>query len=736
MHRRAVFFALLLAACTQAPPPKVAPPPPQPNALTKAVSVSRTIAEPRIRVGLLSNQGSVTFPRVDGGYYLIGDSGAWTLQRGFTDSAPVAEATLRYAVQVSAVSDKASAEALVERLRSEMQMRADSVFDPAAGLYKVLVGDFPDSASAQPVRDQLATAGYGQTLVVPRPGDQPFPREHRIVDDEGARATIAGQSLLVLPITAETVTIDGKPYRTAARVFLNSRGQFNIINELNLEDYLRGVVPAEMGPKIFDEIEALEAQAIAARTYAVRNLGQFRSEGYDICPGPACQAYKGFSGEETMTDTAVHDTAGLILTYQGAPIDALFTSTCGGETSDVGVMFPGRNEPYLKHVRCVELDMLTLDGRRDGPPIDELQMDGELFAAAAHLAVPTRLTAAAVSDAVNAARRLAGMAPAPGAPASARRGDVLRYLAAAFHFADYAGAVTLPEDRDYFFPQSAVARAPVVYAAAAFLIKYGFVPTETIDGMDLDAPASAAEVGGILESWLRKHEAIDEQSGKLLTVNGRQIALKSGGKTTSFTLPAGIPIFRRLGDRYREYKSAPVMIGDRAFVERDARKIPVALIMQGSTDGASFDRTSSFAGWTRSYRADELVASIGRRNPIRQLLGLRSLSFDAAHRVMELEVTAEGGRTFVLRGLPIRWSLNLPDNLFVMEKSTDPDGVARYTFYGKGWGHGVGMCQVGAYGMAFRGFTFDKILKWYYTGVEIEPMQQGSAVRPSASRNP
>ena len=160
-----------------------------------------------------------------------------------------------------------------------------------------------------------------------------------------------------MPVSADTLTIIDKPYRTAARVFINARGTYNVINELNLEDYLRGVVPAEMGSKIYDEVEALKAQAIAARTYAVRNLGQFKREGYDICAGPACQAYNGFSGEEALTDRAVRETAGLVATYNGQPIDALYTATCGGETSDVGTMFPGRNEPYLKRVRCVEDDV-------------------------------------------------------------------------------------------------------------------------------------------------------------------------------------------------------------------------------------------------------------------------------------------------------------------------------------------------------------------------------------------
>ena len=118
-------------------------------------------------------------------------------------------------------------------------------------------------------------------------------------------------------------------------------------------------------------------------------------------------------------------------------------------------------------------------------------------------------------------------------------------------------------------------------------------------------------------------------------------------------------------------------------------------------------------------RADELVTTINRRQPIRELRGIRPLVVDDSQRIAEMEFTAEGGRTFVLKGLPIRWSLNVPDNLFVFDRTSDPDGMDRYTFYGKGWGHGTGMCQVGSYGMAFRGFTFDRILTHYYTGVAV-----------------
>jgi stage II sporulation protein D len=754
MKRLAV--VVLFVACTTAPPQQttVAPPPPakSPNALTPVASVARTIQDPRIKVGMLSDQTTVSFPRVAGGYYLITDAGASTLRRGFTLTAPLGESAARYAVQVSAISDDTSANALAEKLRAENAgLRVDVLFDPAGGVRRVIAGDFASTTAANPLREQLSSRGYGQNLlVIRRPTDQPFERRLRLVDDEGDTATLTAPSVLVLPVEAETILIDKKPYRTAARVFINSRGLFNIINELNLEDYLRGVVPAELGSRIYDELEAQKAQTIAARTYAVKRMGDFRTEGYDICPGPACQAYNGFSGEEPLADQAIKETAGLIATYNGEPIDALFTSTCGGETSDVGVMFPGRNEPYLKAARCVEMEMKTLAGRADNPVmLTEAQVNGRMFAAVAGLPdagsswsareVEQAVTAATslikfdarnattASPGSEASRPFGVTAPAqpqtiPLRAASSRRGDVLTYLGAVFGFDRYAAVVTLPEDRKYWFPQTSDADA-TAYRAAGFLLKFGFIPSQDIDRIDLTAAMPRDELYSLLGTWLRKHGTFTEITGKIAALDGRDLALKAEGKITHYTLPANIPVFRRLGDRLQEYASVPVMIGDRAFVYADPKKVPVAVIVNANYDGASFDRTSSFANWTRSFRADELVTSINRRNPIKQLGGIRPLVVDKSQRIAEMEVTAEGGRTFVLKGLPVRWSLNVPDNLFVFEKSVDSDGMDRYTFYGKGWGHGIGMCQVGAYGMAFRGWKFDQILKRYYTGIEIRAMK-------------
>ena len=743
MKRTAVALSLLVfAACASAPPaPPSRPPvvmpavtpvaPPSPparsaNAMTPVATVAKAIAEPRIRVGIVNDQATVTFPRVAGGYYIVSDAGSAMIRRGFTMTAPVPDAPAHYAVQVSAISDITSANALAEKLRADTQQRVDAVLDTAGTAYRVIAGDFTTSNDAQPLRDQLTQRGYGTNLlIVKRPTDQIFEKKHQIVDDEGERTTLAGESVLIMPVSADTLTIGDKVYRTAARVFINARGTYNVINELNMEDYLRGVVPAEMGPKIYDELEALKAQAIAARTYAVRNLGQFRREGYDICAGPACQAYDGIMHEEALTDRAVRETAGLVATYNGKPIDALYTATCGGETSDVGTMFPGRNEPYLKRVRCVEDEVLTIAGRADSGLLTEQQVNARLFAAIAGLPdAGTSWSAREVAQAVTAAMQKLHFDPrSTAAPVSSRRGDVLAYLAATLDFDRYSTVVTMPEDRGYYFPQSA-AKETTPYRAAAFLIKFGFLPAEGIDRLDMNAAMPREELYGLLGSWIRKHGLISDATGKIVTIAGRDLTLKIDGKPTRFTLPANTPVFRKINDRYQEYRSAPVTIGDRATITSEGGKTPVALVINAYLDGASFDRSSSFASWTRSFRADDLVVSINKRNPIRQLQGIRPLTIDASQRIAELEVTAEEGRTFVLRGLPVRWSLNVPDNLFVYEKTQDADGMDRYTFYGKGWGHGVGFCQVGAYGMATRGWTAQQILMHYYTGIEIQKFIQ------------
>ena len=110
-----------------------------------------------------------------------------------------------------------------------------------------------------------------------------------------------------------------------------------------------------MGPKRYDELEALKAQAVAARTYAMAHRGQFEGEGYDLCATPKCQVYAGLSAEDPLSNAAVDATRGLALGFDGRFADALFISTCGGRTENVENVFGETPVPYLVSVECGEL---------------------------------------------------------------------------------------------------------------------------------------------------------------------------------------------------------------------------------------------------------------------------------------------------------------------------------------------------------------------------------------------
>jgi len=123
-----------------------------------------------------------------------------------------------------------------------------------------------------------------------------------------------------------------------------------IVNLLSLEDYVKGVLPSEMSPSW--NMEALKAQAVAARTYALytKNQKTHLGDGYDLCDSTHCQSYEGMSGESSSASAAVDATAGLVMTYDGRPIYAPYHASSGGVTENSEDVW-GNNLPYLRSVK-------------------------------------------------------------------------------------------------------------------------------------------------------------------------------------------------------------------------------------------------------------------------------------------------------------------------------------------------------------------------------------------------
>lgn len=123
-----------------------------------------------------------------------------------------------------------------------------------------------------------------------------------------------------------------------------------VVNELGIEDYLRGVVGSEIGSLSPDE--SLKAQTVIARTYAYANKGRHSSDGADVCNSTHCQVYSGKKAERESIDKAVKATRGIIVTHKSNPISALYHATCGGMTSNNEEVWGGAPLPYLRRVQC------------------------------------------------------------------------------------------------------------------------------------------------------------------------------------------------------------------------------------------------------------------------------------------------------------------------------------------------------------------------------------------------
>jgi len=143
--------------------------------------------------------------------------------------------------------------------------------------------------------------------------------------------------------------VNGRRYRGWVELRKKKNGLLLVVNDLDLEEYLNGVIASEI-PHDW-EFEALKAQAVAARTYALYQKKTAGNRAYHILSTVSSQVYGGSSGERTSAVRAVRDTKGLIITYRGEVIPAFYHSSCGGHTENATELW-GIDEPYLKGVDC------------------------------------------------------------------------------------------------------------------------------------------------------------------------------------------------------------------------------------------------------------------------------------------------------------------------------------------------------------------------------------------------
>jgi len=147
------------------------------------------------------------------------------------------------------------------------------------------------------------------------------------------------------------VEVNGKKYRGTLEIH-NIEQKIWVINILDVEDYLKGVVPCEIGKISINLIEVAKAQAVAARTYVYAHLNQYQELGFDLYADTRDQIYAGVAVEHQLTSWAIEQTDREILTFRGQPIDAKYSSTCGGITANFSDIWIGESPPYLTSIVC------------------------------------------------------------------------------------------------------------------------------------------------------------------------------------------------------------------------------------------------------------------------------------------------------------------------------------------------------------------------------------------------
>jgi len=604
---------------------------------------------------------------------------------------------------------------------------------PSGNFQTLRMGPFTSKDHAQRMQRRMQVNGYGDAFIVTLKAG----RGYFWVNDRFDKFPLAVTNLALVSEDPEMpITYEGTGYRGILR-FRYRQGRIRVINELPLETYLRGVVPSELGPKVFPEIEALKAQAVAARTYALKNMNRFHNRGYDICDGPACQAYDGVKNEDEMSDLAVLETKGMVLYYQDTLIDALYTSTCGGQTDDVGNVFPGRDEPYLRG----KTSYLATYSRWDLPKRpnesvslssqkQDLQIRGLIFGMQSPPNLEGDFTAASMQQALEELAWVLGKAPAVSAKGKLTHKAFWKTIARLPFIADTAeqqiNALELKKIEQQFGLEK-----PLL-PLAAFLLRFDLTAGATPKRLELETPISAYEAYDVLiklaeslgpePEWTRYR--LDGMSGNQLQLSrGRRSKTLDLGRIRHYVTEIDGNLVFREGREVEEHDNLYLL--DKPFPGMFLR-------LHEASTVASVDRFSVFDSWMEKKSVSDLEKRA--RRYISQLRGLRDIKIlerSDTGRVTLLQFIADSGN-FKVDGLRIRWSLGIRENLFNMSPAYKDGRLVHATFFGRGWGHGVGMSQVGAYGLAQMGWTYDQILKHYYEGVSLLPYR---AMVPSDNPN-
>jgi len=758
-----------------------------------------------------------------------------------------------YRVQVAITSESRRARTLSDELKKHFFEPVTTSFDEVKKDYSVLIGKFESRSEAAGLIKRLRSAGYDEPRVVADPltasessaDTNARAAKYKAQPSSAVRAAKANNNLtqivvlsadkstvsssdelVVAPAAAgkserldsaktrdqaesiaptPSVRVDGKDYRGEIHLVLNPRGRINVVNSLALEEYLRGVVPVELSPGHFPEIEALKAQAVAARSYALARIGRHSDDGYDLVDDTRAQVYGGLSVERELSNRAVDETRGVVAMFPNAdgklvPIEAMYTANCGGRTENNEEVFGGTALPYLRGVACSpdsrSLDAHELTTRRT---IETLTgSEGRSIAREVALlsvlgfALPRRPSVQYLRNSsdqgelkgwLDVIAQFSQKEKPKLARDITRLADFVRAVGVSVYGEGRASTLLAPADVDYVLNGLPVQQVPRdARAEVALLLRDGILhlPGSVIDwratvtrGQALEilarAVSSRVQPSNIKSqtSLLSFDTAAGAQKGRLIIAKppasnkeatvraaGSRYATTNASSRASRQVPAPDAavvksterdaasktkddaansgaleiaedawLFRKLGDASYAVDRLSLAGGERVTYHLNKDGKVDFLEASVSDRGAASDRFTNIAQWQERITISDLQQRLAAaRINVGKIETVEPVAFSSSSRVTEVEITGDKAQARIRRP-QIRSVLGVKEYLFVVDRETDEQGrLIAFVFTGRGWGHGVGMCQVGAYGLAKEGYSFSAILQKYYTGIKLQKM--------------
>ena len=741
------------------------------------LSANDSSNEPTIRVALATDARSASISTT--GHLMNGTDVANTMvaldvarvrveARLLSPLPPATEEAFR--LSIAALPSRADAEQKAREIKEATNEDSQVSLDNGTKSWGLLIGDHYSQQEAEELRARLLDAAIDTTIVPLAPAGSTVAKRVNALSSARGRSNVRlassrpiGPSREVVAFAAGAsrlfsssapvmfgsddekapVHFNDKPYRGRIEVFANTRGALTVVNVLGLEDYVKGVVPNELSAGGYPLIEAHKAQAIAARTYALRNRGQFTSQGYDLLPTTRSQVYRGLTSENALSSRAVDETRGMVATYNGEPINALYTSTCGGRTEDAANIFNDA-VPYLKARECAAEGRAALAPfivKTSREPAElKTQQNVALARDVALLAIQnfTSLRArvsdswldaeAPVSDVRSWLASVARLAhqTAPTVTEEVNRPPAFATaLSTAVYGESRANTLLNNADVEYFLAVRDAGDIPQANRAdVAQLLRDGYLSVLPDATLRPREPLSRGRALHSIARILEVRSLLQLQKGNSRPTADASLVMRSTkGKDLPVKVSPDAFLFRQIGENLYPVSTIALVGGEPvAFHVNSAGEVDY-LEVRPAANGAAADRFSPFSNWTIDLSPGQAQSRLGRyASGIGSLIDLRVVARGNSRRATDLELVGTQGTAHV-RGGRIRSALGLREQLFVIERRYDLEGrVVGFTFFGRGWGHGVGMCQVGAYGLARQGFTYEQILKAYYTGIELTRM--------------